>query len=175
MKLNRIQTDKLRKYKEELDISLFGFGFGVPVLFFIFSLIPMEFIPHRRARRIVDNHESLLSLIGVGPLVAVLLVLSAGIFISIIYSYQYLNVRKDLLEREMKKVRSKVQYIKVLEDSGNQKIDLWIGPDPKTISKIDFLGYRGFPRLSKGQEVEVILTKHAQYPVDIYVVESVVG
>lgn len=176
MKLTRFQTDKLRKYKEELDMILYGFSFGPPILFLIFSLIPMSFIPHRKARRVViDNNESLLSSIGLGPLLLVILVLGISTSIYILYSYQYLKVRKDLLEREMKKVRSKVQYMKVLENSGNQQIDLWIGPDPKTISKIDFLGYRDFPRLSKGQEVEIILTKHAQYPVDIYVVESAVG
>ncbi len=167
MRLEVKERARVREYKEKIEKTTAMFAGGIATFLLVLSFIPAGFIPHRNARR-VDGNSSLADLLGVGPTLLFAFIIGALIAAYLLNGYKYFAILKDLKEEEKDLVKVKVEKV-VRKDGGGgmTEIELFFKPRYKNRRSFEFIDFRNFPRVSKGQEVEIEITRNALHPIAI--------
>jgi len=166
-KLDTKERIKLQAYKEKIGNIVVGWSVGVFSFLLIMSFIPMGFLPSKRPRRISNPDLNFFESLGVMPTILMILSISGALAVYLYISFKYGKLIKDV--DELKKIVLKVRVVNVIykQGAGPQEIDLYFSPPYNNINKIGFVGETNFPQLYKSQEVELVITKNAHYPLRI--------
>ncbi len=158
---------RLREYKEKIQPVIFGAGIGIPLFILVLSFIPMGFIPHRSAARVSDGSQSLADMLGILPTILLVFGIGALIMFFLMNSYNYFKLLKDIDEKEKIKFQVKVGRVLYKSGAGPQEIEVFFRPAIKNKFSVEFIAFRNFPKIKKGDEVEIEATSNALYPLSI--------
>lgn len=158
---------KLRAYKDKIANLIVMWGVGVFVFLLIVCFIPMGLLPKKRRVEISNPDLSIFDSMGVFPTFAMLLIIAGGLAAYLYFSYKYPKLVKDLSEQKKVILDVTVRNIIYKQGGGPQEIALYFSPPYQSINKIDFIGEKQLPPMYKNQEIQLIITKNALYPLQV--------
>ncbi|REH43404.1 hypothetical protein C7448_1135 [Tenacibaculum gallaicum] len=166
-KLEFIEKIKLEGYKKKITNTIVNWGGGSFIFFLIVSFIPVGMIPSKRRSTISNPDMSIFESMGVFPTILMLLIISGLITIYLFYSYKYIKVSKDLLD--LKKVTLDVTITNVIykKGQGPKEVEVYFKPPYNSVNRVMFIGEDSLPTLYRNQEVELVLTTNAYYPLKV--------
>ena len=166
-KLDFKEKIKLERYKERILNLIFKCSGGTFDVLLIVSFIPMGLIPTKRIRTISNPDLSIFESMGIMPTLLMLLIISGSICLYLYFSFKYAKLSKDVIEQKKVTLDVKVRNVIYKQGQGPQEIDLFFSPPYGSVNKVQFIGEDEFPRLQIDQEVKLVLTKNALYPLSI--------
>lgn len=166
-KLELKEKIKLEAHKEKISNLIIMWGGGIFALLLIVSFIPMGFLPKKRRVSISNPELSIFESMGVLPTLIMLIIIAGSISLYLYHSFKYAKLSKDVIEQKKITLNVNVRNVIYKQGQGPQEIDLFFSPAYNSINKIEFVGEDNFPKLYKNQEIEIILTKNALYPLSI--------
>ncbi len=166
-KLELKEKIKLEAHKEKISNLILTWGGGLFALLFIVSFIPMGLLPRKRRLSVSDPSLSIFDSMGVAPTLLMLFLIAGALSVYLYHSFKYAKISKDVIEQEKITLEVKVVNVIYKQGGGPQEIDLFFSPPYNSVHKVEFVDERNFPRLHKNQEIKLVLTKNALYPLSI--------
>jgi len=166
-KLTLKEINKLQAHKNMILNLFFKWGGGFFVASLFISSVPVRFLPSKRISNFSNSNNSIIDDYGVLPTLIVLIVVLLVLILYLYYSLKYPEISKDLIEKEKITLNVRIKKIIYKKGSGPQEIDLFFTPRYNSINKVSFIGEDNLPPLYKNQEVKIVVTKNAFYPLNI--------
>lgn len=168
------QLQVLQQHLKKTERVVFGKSLILPILFFLISLVPTKYLAFlqifsRRGRGAVLGDSSLFQDIGMANM---LLILGGMYLLGLVvmaYTYKYLALRKDVKNKKVKILNAKVKELKITKDFGTSYYDLHFFNRVEGINKIRFFEpHPYFPILQRGQNVTLMVSESALYPLEVF-------
>lgn len=132
------------------------------IFFVLLTLIPIKFIPTRKAQAIqgFEANQAFAEYFGIIPTFIILFILGVFIFTLVLRHSKFLNLKKDLKEKKSITIISKIANIRELKGDREKEYDVFLEKNTENLKKLNFLKSE-FPDIRKGDIIKVTFTKNA--------------
>lgn len=167
------EQEALLKERLERGVKSLLHGSLVWMFLIIATIIPLKYIPTRKAQAVqgIEANQSFAEYFGIFPTLIFLLIWGIFIYSLVLHYSKFFKLQKDLRERKIITVVSKIANIQELKGDEEKEYNVFLEKNKANINKIRLL-ISELPNICKGDTVKVTLTKNAHSVLSTEIVDG---
>ncbi len=154
------EIDLLEEFHEKAKSKIMWTSIGFVILWIISMVVPLKFLPKRRARNISEENLNSTVLESLGPITFIIatIIIATAIGIAIYYETRIKKIKLDLEQKKKTIIKSKITEMLCVENEWTALIE------PVNDVKRIQLGDHDHS-FKAGDEIEIEIFQHSHFPI----------